>query len=102
MKPWVIILVLFLIFVAIFLYKNKIIVFALPRSKDKDVFGPKYWKAFAKIADEIPCPPCRAHGKELISFMHDVVNLKLGKPIFNPQNFENWKQLVCEPLTIQE
>lgn len=100
-KWWIVILVLAFIFVAIYLYNNKILIFSLPRSKDKDVFGPPYWKSFETIAHNIPCPPCRQHGEQLVSFMHDVVNLKLGKPIYNKENFSRWKKYICEEDTQQ-
>lgn len=93
---WIVIIVLFVIVAGMYLLRNKIVIYSLPRTKDPEKFGPAYWKALHGIAEKIPCPPCRNDGTQLMAFMHDVVNLKLGKKIYNQENYSKWKKIVCE------
>lgn len=71
--------------------KNDLVIFNLPRSTNPQVFGPKYWSAFHALAAMVPCPDCRQDAIPLEVFKHDIVNRKLGKPLFDPAN---WKKQV--------
>lgn len=51
------------------------------------VYGPLWWAKLEQDVAAINCPPCRAEGQALLSAMHDLMNLKLGKPLFDANNF---------------
>lgn len=75
--------------------KDKILTYRLPNSVDTEIFGPYYWGALHNVVDNIPCSICRNDAKPMMVFMHDLVNYKLDKPIFNPENFDKWAAYVC-------
>jgi len=52
-----------------------------------DECGGSWWAALHGVVQAINCPPCREHGQRLMSAMHDLVNHKLGRPLFDPNNF---------------
>lgn len=72
---------------------TKRLVFSLPKSKSPQQFGTQYWKAFHKLANEVPCIFCRTFAEKFIVFFHDTVNMKLGKPIQDKQNFDYFVNL---------
>ena len=49
--------------------------------------GGAIWKKLEKAVNEIDCESCREHAQKLISFVHDLVNAGLGKPLYNEKNF---------------
>lgn len=49
--------------------------------------GKKIWQELEKTVKKIDCESCREHAVKLISFLHDVVNGGLGKPLYNEKNF---------------
>ena len=49
--------------------------------------GKEIWKELEKTVKKIECESCRDHAEKLISFIHDLVNAGLGKPLFNERNF---------------
>ncbi len=49
--------------------------------------GKHIWKKIHDAADSIECEACREHGKNLLYFAHDVVNLGLGKNAHDKKNF---------------
>lgn len=55
------------------------------------------WKKLHNdLLKEIDCEACHDHAKELFSFIHDVVNLGLGKPAYDAKNFNKiFKQIKC-------
>lgn len=58
--------------------------------------GGKIWEEFDKAVKKIDCESCQDHAKELISFVHDLVNAGLGKPLFNQKNFDKiYNQIQC-------
>lgn len=58
--------------------------------------GGKIWKKLDKDIDEIDCESCRDHAKDLISFIHDLVNGGLGKPLYNEKNFNKiYHEIEC-------
>jgi hypothetical protein len=55
------------------------------------------------LLKKIDCESCHDHAKELFSFVHDVVNLGLGKPPFDLKNFNKmFKQIQCIHSHISE
>jgi hypothetical protein len=80
--------------------KNKkdydIVTFKLPNSIDADVFGPEYWKAYHKLTDMIPCSICRKDAVPMMRFVHDIVNKKLKKPIYDKENYDKWIARLCD------
>lgn len=79
-----------------FYLKNSKVCYDLPLNVSKDEWGPKYWESLHSTVDRIPCPSCRAEGIELMEFMHDIVNVKLGKDIHNEENFYKWVNKICD------
>lgn len=70
--------------------------FTLPTTSDPTVFGPPTWKAFHSLAESIPCPHCRRYAEKFIIFFHDTVNLKTGKPLYDPSNFNKFTKLISD------
>lgn len=68
--------------------------YRLPTDVDPSVFGPKYWAAFHDLTSKIPCGTCREFAERFMTFFHDTVNLKLGKPLYDPANFAEISQLI--------
>lgn len=56
--------------------------FAVP-----DVCGSAWWGALHGVVSAINCSHCRGEAEKLMSALHDYVNWKLGKPLFNRRNF---------------
>lgn len=98
---WIVVLVLLGLVIGVYLYRNKLVVYSLPRTHDPETFGPNYWKAIHSLVNKVPCPSCREDGKSLFVFAHDVVNKKIGKPIFDQQNYNKWKDHICEGKKIE-
>lgn len=65
------------------------VTYTLPTSVDTSVFGPAYWGAFHDLASRIPCIACREKMQSMMTFVHDYVNYRLGKQIYDKQNFIN-------------
>lgn len=74
-----------------------VVTLVLPNSASPAVFGPKYWEAFHTLADRIPCGECRDKGSAFVRFFHDLVNRKLGKPIYDQANFDFWMDFLKKP-----
>lgn len=70
--------------------------FHLPKSPDPDVFGSAYWRAFHKLAADIPCSHCRGFAEQFMSFFHDLVNTKLGKPLYDANNYNYFLQSISK------
>lgn len=68
--------------------------YRLPTDVDPTVFGPKYWEAYHNLTSNIPCGTCKEFAVRFMIFFHDVVNLKLGKPLYDPKNFAEISQLI--------
>lgn len=99
MKSWQGFLIIGLSIAVVFLlysYLTRGVCYKLPTDTDPEVFGPKYWAAIHDISNRIPCPSCRADGKPLFVFAHDIVNAKIGKPLWNKENFLKWQKYVSE------
>lgn len=73
---------------------EKRLVYDLPSEGSPDVWGKYYWDAFNDLAHNIPCGECAEETKTFLSFYHDYVNKKLEKPVFDEQNYNNWKNKI--------
>lgn len=74
--------------------QEKILSFKVATSPVPDEFGPSYWKAFHGLAHDVPCPGCRGFAEKFIIFFHDIVNLKTGKQLYDPQNYNEMQTLL--------
>ena len=96
-----ILIVAIIVFLVIIYLQNqkqkttKTLTFELPRSSDPAVFGSAYWNAFHTIANNIPCGVCKGFGQRFVIFFHDMVNLKLGKTIYDKENFDYFTDLIA-------
>ena len=52
-----------------------------------EICGPYAWGLIHKAAASFPCEPCAEEGSRLMSAAHDLVNLRLGKQVYNRENF---------------
>lgn len=99
----IILLVIAIILLSALLYqqkrhesKTKTLCFDLPKTVDTTVFGPKYWSAFHTLAENIPCSGCRGFAEKFMVFFHDMVNKKLGKPLYDEKNFTFFTHLIAD------
>ena len=72
-----------------------IVTLKLPNSVDAEVFGSKYWEAFHTLAKMIPCSICRKDAVPMMRFVHDIVNKKVGNPVFDKENHDKWIEKLC-------
>eukprot|EP01065_Artemidia_motanka_P027532 TRINITY_DN3271_c2_g1_i1.p3 TRINITY_DN3271_c2_g1~~TRINITY_DN3271_c2_g1_i1.p3 ORF type:complete len:106 (+),score=25.91 TRINITY_DN3271_c2_g1_i1:90-407(+) len=56
--------------------------------------GHEVWGKLHKAVDKIPCATCREHGTSVMKFVHDFVNVGLGKKAMYPGNFHKVAQQV--------
>lgn len=61
---------------------------------EKSCWGPLIWKRLEATCSLIPCDTCREHCEKMIRFEHDLVNVHLGKPLFDPANFTEYLSTV--------
>lgn len=61
---------------------------------DKHNWGPKAWKMLDSICDQIPCPSCKQHCHDMIRFEHDLVNIHTGKPLYDPEHFKKYLDMI--------
>ncbi len=54
-------------------------------------FGKIAWKSMHSVATLLAatCPHC-GDAEEAVVFLHDVINVKLGKPIHDRDNYKKW------------
>lgn len=57
--------------------------------------GGKVWKDLHSAVEKIDCEECREHGKDLISGVHDLVNVGLGKKAYDAGNFAKFADEVA-------
>jgi len=53
---------------------------------DRHCWGPRAWELLELACEYIPCDLCREHCHRMLSFEHDVVNARRGKPLYNAKN----------------
>lgn len=73
-----------------------IITLKLPNDVDPQVFGSKYWEAFHKLAEMIPCAGCRSNAVPFMRFFHDIVNKETGKKLYDKANYDRWIKELCQ------
>ncbi len=56
--------------------------------------GSKVWDARKKINDSIECESCKDEASKLETFTHDIVNVRLGKKVFDKSNWNNFVGIV--------
>jgi len=54
------------------------------------------WGILHHVAESFPCKHCAEEGQSLLRFAHDLVNVKLGKPLQAPDDAERWIGVVHE------
>lgn len=86
-------LVILLLVISYFKDKEKVC-YMLPKSSDPKVFGPKYWAALHNITERIPCGTCRGFAEKFAIFWHDFTNVKLGKSLYDENNFNYFTDLI--------
>lgn len=70
--------------------------YTLPTTVVPEEFGPYYWKAIHDMASRIPCGSCRGKWETFTKFGHDFVNQRLGKPIYDQKNFDEWMDYILK------
>jgi hypothetical protein len=58
--------------------------------------GNRVWELLHGIANNYGCSSCRPGAKMLISGIHDTVNIFLGKPVYDPENFQKFVEHINE------
>ena len=56
-------------------------------SPKPECWGPIIWAMFDSVARAIPCPKCRGEALEFLTFIHDLVNIEKGSPLYNTPQF---------------
>ncbi len=51
------------------------------------VCGAGWWGALEGVVGSITCESCRTDAVKMLSAMHDLVNVRLGKGLYDPSNF---------------
>lgn len=58
--------------------------------------GKQVWEKLHKLHKDIDCEECSDHAKRLFSFIHDLVNAGLGKPLHDEKNFNSiYSEIQC-------
>ena len=52
-----------------------------------ECWGPLVWSMLDSVMRAIPCPKCRGEGLEYLTFIHDLVNIQKGSPVYNSPKF---------------
>lgn len=56
--------------------------------------GSKIWEERKKINSKIECESCKEEAGNLETFTHDIVNARLGKKVFDKNNFHKFVDIV--------
>jgi len=56
--------------------------------------GSHIWKKIHDAVNTIECETCHDEGQKVLSFAHDLVNLRLGKPAYDLKNFKEFVKIV--------
>lgn len=75
-----------------------IVTLKLPRPANNNplIFGPKYWEAYHRLTERIPCPGCRSKAVPFMKFFHDLVNQELKKTIVYPENLNKHLEFISK------
>ena len=76
--------------------KTRNVCYNLPTEGGPAQWGRHYWFAIHDIADRIPCSICRDEAREIFSAVHDYVNEKTSKSIYDEANYVKWLNKFCE------
>ena len=68
----------------------------LPEKGYTEALGRRTWNLYHGVADHYGCEACRGGAQTLISGIHDMVNLHLGKPIHDIERWKEFNKLVDE------
>lgn len=60
--------------------------------------GRRTWEILHGLAENYPCPPCKPVFQTLMSGAHDVVNVHLGKGVYDKEKFLEFSELVAEAV----
>lgn len=88
--------------ILVFLYEKfkdkdtKHLCFNLSTNPDPSVFGKSYWEAFHTLAGDIPCSGCKTFAEKFMVFFHDLVNIKVGHPIYDQKNYDYFLQFFSD------
>jgi len=95
---WKNILIIALVLVVLYFiwYNSNRTCYYLPKDHNPEKFGKFYWFALHDIVNRIPCPGCRQEAVPMLSFMHDLVNFKIEKPLFDKENFYKHVEEICK------
>lgn len=52
------------------------------------IVGPYTWGAIHYLVNRFPCEPCAATGRVIFNGVHDLFNIRLGKPMQFPDDFK--------------
>lgn len=58
--------------------------------------GRRAWYVFHAIMDNYGCDACKPTGQILVSGIHDMVNLHLGKGVFDKKRWRTFLELVAK------
>ena len=64
------------------------------KNGSKAEWGPCIWGELHEVAGKIPCSECKPFGVRAMRAVHDMVNVKLGKPVFDPAGLLLFKREV--------
>ena len=62
--------------------------------------GPSWWKKLEGAVDSIDCSPCQEKGQALLTAMHDLINVDLGKPVHDQDNLEHMAELYAQAVEL--
>lgn len=78
------------ILISVFYIKATGVYYKLPKHGTPDEWGKYYWNALSTTAEKIPCGLCRGEAIEMISALHDTINFKLKKDLYDEDNLKKW------------
>jgi len=56
----------------------------------KAKLGNRTWTLFHELFENYGCLKCRTGAKMIVRGVHDLVNIFLGKPVHDPENFKKF------------
>ncbi|SRR6266571_737892 len=65
-----------------------------------DKWGAVAWDSFMDVANSIPCSECKPFGIQFVTAAHDMVNLKLGKPVYDRKNLLDFKAKLDKAVSL--
>lgn len=62
----------------------------------RKAIGNRTWAVMHGLVDHYPCEQCGEAGRTLVSGIHDMVNIHLGKPVYDADRWEIFLGMVDE------